>query len=187
MTPEDLLRLPGGEQFELVAGRLVEKEMGFLASVISGELHRRLSNFVHEQGLGWTPAQECGYQCFPDDPRKVRKPDASFISFTRLPKEEAGEGWVRIPPDLAVEVVSPNDVYDDVQRKVEEYLSAGVRLVWVVSPANRTVAVYSGSAGHTYLHEADTLDGGEVLPGFVVRVGDLFPVRPAPPAELTGE
>jgi hypothetical protein len=66
---------------------------------------------------------DAGYQCFPDDPGKVRKPDASFIQAARLAVEDEPEGWARIAPDLAVEVVSPNDLFEAVAIKVREYLS----------------------------------------------------------------
>lgn len=178
LTPDDLLRLPDGEHCELVDGHLVEKEMGFLTSEVTAEVQFRIRAVVREGKLGWAPAQECGYQCFPDDPGKVRKPDASFIAYARLPLEAAHEGWVRIPPDLAVEVVSPNDPFEDVQRKVREYLGAGVALIWVVSPAGGTVMVYRQDGRHSLLGESDTLTGDDVLPGFSVPVAELFPVRP---------
>lgn len=140
-------------------------------------MSRLLGDFVEGRRLGWTPSSECGYQCFPDDPRKVRKPDASFITGARLSADQLNEGHVKIPPDLAVEVVSPHDLFGEVQRKVGEYLRAGVRLVWVVAPEERTVLVHRPDGTASRLEEEDELSGEAVLPGFSCRVGDLFPPR----------
>ncbi len=133
-TPEDLLHLPGGEHFELVNGMLQEKRMGLATSEVTDRVSRRLGNFVEEQNLGRTPAGECGYQCFPDNPNQVRKPDHSFTSWDRLPEAEGHEGHVRVAPDLAVEVSSPHDPVRELETQVAEYLAAGVRLVWVIPP-----------------------------------------------------
>jgi Uma2 family endonuclease len=120
------------------------------------------------------------YQCFPDDPDKVCKADVSFIRLIRYTAEQAQqEGHVRIAPDLAVEVISPNDLYYEVESKVEDYLRAGVQLVWVVNPESRTVWVRRADGTGVTLHENDELTGEEVLPGFRSRVGDLF-ILPQP-------
>ena len=97
-------------------------------------------------GLGWVLDSEAGYPCFDDDPRTIRKPDE------RIP-----EGHIRIPPDLAVEVVSPNDTAYEVDAKVQEYLSAVVPLVWVVNPQTRSVHIYQGSGPVQRLQEDDEL------------------------------
>ena len=88
--------------------------------------------------------------CFPDAPAKVRKPDASFIRRGRLPGEALPDGFCPIPPDVAAEVVSPNDLAYEVDEKVGEWLRAGVRLVWVINPRARIVAVHRRSTSdHT--------------------------------------
>jgi Uma2 family endonuclease len=99
----------------------------------------------------------------------------SFIRLERLSAEQAaGKGHARIAPDLAVEVVSPNDLYDEVDAKVEEWLSAGVQLVWVVSPRKRTVAVHRADGTSTIFHENDELTGDDIIPGFRCRVREFF-------------
>jgi Uma2 family endonuclease len=179
-TPEDLLTMPDGDSYELVDGRLVERHMGIKAGYVSGEVLRRLANHCHERRLGWVlPGGDAGFQCFPGRPRLVRKPDVSFVRRGRFPGEELPPGHASLAPDLAVEVASPNDLYDELDQKVEEYLRAGVRLVWVISPPSRTVRVYRVDGSGTSLREGDELDGEDVLPGFRCPVRELFP----PPAE----
>lgn len=187
-TPEDLLSMPDGDHFELVDGQLVETDMGAEASWIAGELYALLRAFNLEARLGWVLPGDIGYLCFPEEPARVRKPDASFIRFGRLRGEQIPKGHIPIAPDLAVEVVSPNDLYYEVQRKVGEYRRAGVREVWVVNPETRTVEVFRADGSVAWLHEEDELSSEAVLPGFRCGVAELF-ARPAgaPEPEAGGE
>jgi Uma2 family endonuclease len=179
LTPDDLLRMPDdGRVYELVDGRLVEKNIGTESSWIGGQIHVRL-NREQERGAGWALPAETGYTCFPDDLRKVRKPDASFIRYGRLTGERLPRGFCSIAPDIAAEVVSPNDLFSEVEDKVAEYLEAGVKLVWVANPDRRTIHVYRADGTISLLHEDDELTGEDVLPDFRCRVGDLFPPREA--------
>ena len=95
-----------------------------------------------------------------------------FWSIERQPTRP--KGYLEIPPDIAVEVLSPSDNRKAMRGKVREYVAAGVRLVWVVDPEDKTVMVYSGTMRGVEYDEADTLDGGEVLPGFTCKVADFF-------------
>ncbi len=182
-TPEDLLAMPDAVCYELVNGELVEREMGWKSGRIGGRIVQRLSSHCEAHGLGWVAGAESSYQCYPDAPKKVRRPDASFIRLERMPAEEEPEGHCRIAPDLAVEVVSPNDLSDKVEDKVEEYLTAGVRLVWVVHPSTRTVRIYRADGTVSRLREAEELNGEDVVPGFRCRVSELFAVPVAGTAE----
>ena len=182
-TPEDLLTMPDGDHYELVDGKLVETTMGAKSSWIAGELHGLIRNFNAETRLGWTLPAETSFQCFAEDPTRVRRPDTAFIRFGRLPDEELPDGHIRIVPDLVVEVVSPNDLHDAVVIKVNEYLRAGVRLVWVVSPKSRQVEVLRADKSVSTLSEPDELDGEDVLPGFRCRISDFFPPSAAPTAQ----
>lgn len=180
-TPEDLLEMPDGTGYELVDGELVERNMGAESSWIGGRIFRLLGQRGEDRGLGWALPADCGYQCFEGDPTRVRRPDASFIVLGRLPDERVPSGHVRITPDLAVEVVSPNDLFSEVQEKVVEYLDAGVRLVWLVDPRTRSVYVYYASAV-SRVQEEDELTGEDVLPGFRCRVNEFLPGHaPTPP------
>jgi Uma2 family endonuclease len=105
-------------------------------------------------------------------PDTVRGPDVAFWSIKRQP--EMPEGYFLIPPDLAVEVLSPDDRRGDVRAKIKEYVFYSVPLVWLVDPETRTVLVYRGNMRGTELGDDDALDGGDVLPGFSCKVADLF-------------
>ena len=179
-TPADLLALPDeGKGYELVDGRLVEKNTGGLASFVTARVAYLLITFGQNAGLGWVFDAEGSYQCFPKQPRKVRKPDVSFIRRGRLPDERIPSGHILISPDLAVEVVSPNDTVYEVDAKVLEYLSAGVGLVWVVNPEARTVQLHHADGRVERVGEQDELTAPTMLPEFRCRVGDLFSL-PAP-------
>jgi Uma2 family endonuclease len=175
-TPEDLLAMPDAVSYELVNGELVEREMGWKSSRIGGRVVQLLLNHCDAHGLGWVAGADASYQCFPDAPNKVRKPDASFIRLERIPADKEPEGHCRIAPDLAVEVTSSNDLYEAVENKVVEYLTAGVRLVWVVHPPTRTVRVHRADGTISTLRETDELSGEDVVPGFRCRVSELFAV-----------
>lgn len=156
--------------------------MGTLALWIGGELFWLIRAYCRDHQLGWVFPNDTGFQGFPESPRTVRKPDVSFVRFGRFPGEQLPPGWARLAPDLAAEVISPNDLYEEVDQKIEEYLRAGVRRVWVVVPQTRLVRVYRPDGTSVRLGEDDELDGEDVLPGFRCRVRDLFPQPPAAPA-----
>ncbi len=173
-TPEDLLHMPDGKSFELVNGQLVEKNMGFKSARIGIKIAALLNDYAETNALGWVNGADAGYQCFPDDPSKVRKPDVSFIRADRLAASDEPAGHCKIAPDLAIEVVSPNDEFSQVSMKVREYLDAGVRLVWVVDPVGEEVLVYRGDDTRAMLTCKDHLDGEDIMPGFRCLVAELF-------------
>lgn len=177
ITADELLRMPDGERFELVDGELVEREMGSTAGWISNRVGSRLERYAEEHG-GVAFGEGAWYRCYNDDPERVRKPDASYIRSGRLSGDEIPRGYITIPPDLAVEVISPNDVYYDVEAKVEEYLDASVPLVWLINPDNRSVRVFRAGQPVVQLRANDELTGDDVLPGFRCPVAELFPPQP---------
>jgi Uma2 family endonuclease len=173
-TPEDLLTMPDGDNYELVDGNLVERSVGALASYVAGKIYKSVDSYCEANRRGWVFPEGTSYQCFLDAPGKVRRPDTSFIRLGRFPDEELPTGHIRLVPDLEVEVVSPNDLAYEVDMKVQEFLAAGVRLVWVVNPATRRVRVYRADGSVAEVGEADDITGEDVLPGFRCRVGDWF-------------
>jgi len=174
-TARELLSLPDEEWYELLDGRLIERPVGGLAASVAGELLYRIASLVHDGGLGWVLPSGAGYQCFADDPERVRRPSVSFVAAGRFPANHLPKGHCGIPPDLAVEVIYPDTGYSAMRRKVEEYLRAGVRLVWVIDPEVRVVDVWSEGGRFSTLREGDELTGEDVLPGFCCVVADLLP------------
>jgi Uma2 family endonuclease len=182
-TPEDLFSMPDGDRYELVAGKLVERNKSFWSSYIAGVIYRLLSIFCLEKKLGWVAPEGTSYQCFPDDLRKVRRADVSFIRLDRLTSERAtAEGHMSVVPDLAVEVISRNDISYEVHAKAEEWLSAGVQILWIVNPRTRSVTVRRADGTIGILHENDDLTGENVIPGFRCQVRELFLLPTETPA-----
>jgi Uma2 family endonuclease len=178
-TAEEFLELPDHRGYEMVDGVLEEMPMGSESGWVAGELYRRMANYVIDHKLGWAFPAEVLYRCFPDDATKFRKPDASFIRFGRLENGRIPAGFIPIAPDLAVESVSPNDVATKLERKIQDYLSAGVRLIWIIYPETRTARVLRLNGQSSELHARDELGGEDVLPGFRVRLDELFQSVPA--------
>ena len=124
--------------------------------------------------LGYVFGSQTGYRCFSVKKNLVRKPDVSCIMRGRFAGEVIPKGDITIPPDLAVEVVSPNDLYEAVEIKVDEYIKAGVRLVWVVCPATKSIMVRRPNKTVNFLDVNDSLSGEDVLPGFSCSVNEVF-------------
>lgn len=178
MTAEDILDLPErpGVRYELIDGELREVPgAGALHGLIALMVLNLVQDFVQRRGLGVVFADGVGY-VLRRDPDQLRIPDVSFVAWDEVPDEGIPEGFWEGPPALAVEIVSSHDRAVDIHDKVRAYLSAGTRLVWVLWPQQTSVTIYD-PAGQRELGPDDELDGGDVLPGFRVRVGDLFEVR----------
>jgi Uma2 family endonuclease len=174
-TPDDLLRLPDAVNYELVDGNLMERNMGALSSLVAVRVSARLNQLVETHRLGSVFGADTGYECFGLSRADVRKPDVSFISAARMPIGTIPTGHVPIPPDLAIEVLSPNDLAYDIDRKVEEYLQAGVAEVWVINPETQTVRIHRKGNSLAFLRAGDTLSGSAVVPAFQCPVKDFFP------------
>ncbi|WP_435005826.1 Uma2 family endonuclease [Tundrisphaera lichenicola] len=173
-TPEDLLTIQDRPMPELVDGQLLEREMGQRSDSIAATFLILLGVFVREHGLGLVNGAQGSYQIFPDEPNKVRIPDASFTRKERVPAGGPFEGHGKIAPDLVIEVTSPNDTHLTVQAKVNDYLAAGVPLIWVAEPETKTVQVFRRNHTGVLLFVGDVLDGEEILPGFRCEVASLF-------------
>jgi Uma2 family endonuclease len=174
-TPEDLLKITDRPMPELVDGQLIERPlMGQESDAVAAELLFLIKSHIRERDLGLVNGAQGSYQCFPKDPGKVRIPDVSFTRKERVPPSGPAKGHSRVRPDLVVEVVSPNDTYDDLNGKIEDFLAAGVPLIWVPDPATKTVQIHRADGTGLRLRAGDTLDGEDVLPGFRVEVAKLF-------------
>jgi Uma2 family endonuclease len=172
VTVEEFAAMPLEGLWELVDGEPIEMiATGGRSGWISSRITSRLEQFAEPRQAGWVFSAETGFVLFPDR-ETVRSPDAAVVLRDRLP--EPPESFVPLAPDLAVEVLSPTDRMTDALGKVAMYLDAGVRLVWLVDPATRTVAIFRPNAAPATLREGDTLDGGEVLLEFTVPVAEIF-------------
>lgn len=175
LTIEEFERLPDdGFRSELVRGRVVREPP---AGMDHGEIGNRLAflvtGFVRRHGLGKVYNADTGFVLF-EDPPTVRAPDVAFVSCSRVPSPAESVGFGRLAPDLAVEVLSPSNTAAAIIDKVEDYLKAGTRLVWVVEPCRRSVTVYRSRSEIRLLGGDDELGGYDVLPGFSLRVSNIF-------------
>jgi Uma2 family endonuclease len=177
LTAEEFLRMPSQSEFELVDGELLERHVSTLSGWVGGEIFGLIREHCRHHQLGWVFPCEVGIQCFPDRPRTVRKPDAFFVKSARLSSEDLGDGWLKMVPDLIVEVISPQDLSDEVEEKIEMFHKAGVPLIWVISLSARNVRVLRANGSISLLREGDLISGEDILPGFSIPVGSIFPPK----------
>ena len=180
LTASEFARLPDTRGLELDDGLLVEMKVGADSNLVAGDLYGHLWAFCRKYGLGWAIPPDTAFQFFARYPNRVRKPDGGFIRAGRMPDRRARRTFIRVVPDLVVEVVSPNDKAEKVQRKVGEYMAVGVPLLWVIYPDTQTARVHRPSGAERAVPPDGFLDGEDVLPGFRLPLSDLFP--PDPPA-----
>ena len=174
LSDGELDRLLDEAKAEFVDGQLLEKPMGALSERVASRLLGFLFAYVQSNSLGDAYGSTTGYRCFPGDPKKVRKPDVSFVPAALITPAVLLRAYFSFAPDLAVEVVSPNDSYEYLEQKVADYRSAGVRLIWIVNPATRSVLIRRLDRTCAELDDTGSLDGEDVVPGFACRVAELF-------------
>jgi Uma2 family endonuclease len=173
-TERDVLEIADreGRLCELVDGVLVEKPAGYDDSILAMFIGRMLGNFVRPRNLGHVTGEAGMVRLFPG---LVRIPDVAFASWNRFPQRRlTGEPIPDLVPDLAIEVLSQSNTAGEMSIKMDEYFAAGVRQVWLVEPNLRTVTVFDAADKFVALHQQDLLDGGAVLPGFTLALGELF-------------
>ena len=171
MTADELLHIPD-KHAELVRGVLVVREpAGLRHGRIATELTAALALHVRANGFGRVYV-ESGFK-LAANPDTVRGPDIAFIGKARLPEPEP-VGFPALAPDLAVEILSPDDRPGEVLGKVAEYLSAGTRLVWVIDPARHLARVYRHDGTEQIVTADQTLDGEDVLPGFACLLTSIL-------------
>ena len=177
-TPDDLLAMPEGDHFELIDGRLIGRNKGARSSYVATRLMVSIHRFDPEQRMGCTLMSTAGYQCFPGS--RVRRTSVSFIRADRMPSLDGNDGHLPIAPDLAAEVISPDETHRESDRKIQDYVEAGTRLFWSINPDVRTVLIYRADGSISGLRESGELDGEDVLPGFRCKVSELFKTPKAP-------
>ncbi len=170
-TERDLLK-PEAKLCELVEGVLVEKPMGLVESMLTMELAMYLVAFVKRHHLGVVTGPDGTIRLMPG---LVRIPDIAFISWERLPGRRAPTTtFLDLGPDLAIEVLSKGNTRREMERKLREYFAAGTRLAWLIDPRTRSAWVHTSPEAVTKLGADGTLDGGDILPGFALRLVELF-------------
>jgi Uma2 family endonuclease len=158
---------------ELVLGELIMMSpAGFEHGRVVTAITRPLANFVYEHSLGVVTGAETGFR-IASDPDTVRAPDVGFVVRARLPEVKT-TGYFPGPPDLAVEVLSPNDRPQDVAAKVQQWLDTGTQVVWLTDPAAQTVTIHRNNTAPQLLANRETVTAEEVLPGFSLAVGEIF-------------
>lgn len=175
VTAEELFRAPDdGLRRELVRGEVrTVAPAGSAHGRIAVNVTWSLTGHVKSQDLGSVFAAETGFQ-ISSNPDTVRAPDVAFVRRERVEAAGEIEGYWPGAPDLAVEVVSPNDRFAEVEEKVADWLAAGTRMVLVVNPRGRTVTVRTSEKEARILSEEEVLDGGDVVPGWTLPVADVF-------------
>ncbi len=179
MTPKLELAYDPEREYEFVNGQWEAKEMaGAKHGSTIMRLGWRLAQHVELNDLGLTYSPDTTFTFG----KHERLPDLAFVAAARIPAEGEPEGIWKIAPDLAVEVISPNDFWVKVQEKLADYFAAGVREVWLVNVEQRTVSQYHTLTTVQILPEEADLNS-ELLPGFHCRVGDIFGKRSTPVEE----
>ena len=174
MTAAELLAMPRGhgKKYELIRGELIEKmPTGHPYAIVVIMIGTVLNLFVGPRNYGEVVAGEPGY-LLEIGPDTVRAPDVAWIAPGRIPP--GTQGYPNLAPDLAVEVKSPSNSYPEMQRKAEMWLNFGSRQVWVADPEHTTLTRYASGAAPVVLGPDDTIDGGDLLPGFTAPVWSLF-------------
>ena len=182
MTADELLHLPENDEwrYELVDGVLVKlPSPGYEHGEIIGDLHIELGHYVKLHRLGKVLAAETGFLLSRlGEPDTVLGPDIAFVRTENVPARDAPDRkkYLRVAPDLVVEVASPDQYKPEMAAKARLYLASGVRLVWVILPAQQTVDVWrlGSDSPLATLPVGDTLDGLDIVPGFSYPIADLF-------------
>jgi Uma2 family endonuclease len=174
MTAEELERLDlPGKTTELIRGQLIVREPpGTRHGIIAANLSFLLASFVRREKLGAVAAQDTGFK-IESNPDTVRAPDVAYLSTARL-GAVGRRGYAPVAPDLAAEVLSPDDRAGEVLSKVGAWLSAGTRLVWVVDPEREEVRAYQPDGSVRVVGGDESIDGADVLPGFTCSVREIL-------------
>ena len=171
---QDAHRLADEAGIEFVGGQIVQKPVSIESSRIGIRVGMLLGNEADASGDAEVYDSSLGYKVFPDDPQNFRKPDLSIVRADRLAGLDLSDGFMRVPADLVVEVLSPGDLAYDVAAKVDEYLRYGFRTVWIVQPNTRSVNVYRSDGTNALLRGDDVITCENALPGFRCRVSEFF-------------
>ncbi len=174
LTPEFEEEIYSSGRYEIVYGEIKERSMPSpIHGRIQGKITAKLVPHVEKNNLGEVYTETH----FEFAEKLSRVPDVAYVSFERFPEtgEDESSRW-HIAPDLAVEIISPTDDYEDVQEKITEYFTFGVRQVWIISPESKTLTVYFSRTNVKILTETDELISEDILPGFRLNLSEIFQV-----------
>jgi Uma2 family endonuclease len=175
LTIEDLAELedtPG--RYDLIRGELISMSpAGGQNGEIALRLGRLIGQYVDDHESGKAYGAETGF-ILARNPDVLLAPDVAFVSSDRLPPVDQQIGFMEVVPNLVVEVVSPSDRQRDVSAKIMEYLAARVSMVWVIEPSRKIVTIHTPDLRAQTFTVAGELDGGDVLPGFNLKVSEIF-------------
>jgi Uma2 family endonuclease len=173
MTLEEFERLPDdGNRYEVSEGELIVMTAPkSLHNRIVRKIFKAIEAFLDKSALGESYAESA--QILSRNPLTIRIPDVAFLSNERIRTTEEDEYFAGAP-ELAIEVVSPSQSANYMGTKVEQYLRFGAKQVWIVYPKRKCIHVYRADKSMAILDESETLTGGDLLPGFSVKVSDLF-------------
>ncbi len=173
ITADELSAMGDIGRCELIRGNLIMMSpAGYQHGDIAQNIAFHLSAFVRKHKLGKVLAAETGF-VLEQDPDTVRAPDVSFIRKDRLPAADLVK-FFKGAPDLAVEVLSPDDRAGQVIRKVGDWLTAGALSVWVVSPKKRTITAYRADQSIAIYQDGDTIRNDPAVPGFKMKIAKAF-------------
>jgi len=175
MTADELFHMPHGNyRYELVRGVLRKMTpAGFKHGAVIANLTSLLTRHVKERSLGIVTGAETGYK-LAFSPDTVRAPDVGFVRADRIPSSGPPEAFFPGPPDLAVEVLSPDDRPSEVAEKVRDWIDSGTPMVWVIDPKKGSARVYRADGAIGTVAATESLDGMEIVPGFTCRLPEVL-------------
>lgn len=181
-TPDDVvqvMRHPKRKVLaELVDGTLVEKPMGWLESILAIALGQRLRNFLEPLNLGVVSGESGAFKMHSGG---VRMPDVAFVPWELIPEDLTDHKKIAdLPPVLAVEILSESNTPKEIAMKLAEYFDRGCKLAWIIDPATETATVYTSAKRGKAIPADGELTGGKVLPGFALKLADLFAATKRP-------
>jgi Uma2 family endonuclease len=181
-TEDDVIRLLENPRqkvrAELIDGILVEKPMGFLQSIVAAALITRLMNLVQAQRLGVVSVPDGPFRM---ESGNIRFPDVAFVPWEVIPEDMSAHAKIAdLPFTLAVEILSESNTPKEIAMKLTEYFARGCKLAWIIDPATETATAYTSAKRGKAIPVDGELTGGKVLPGFTLKLSDLFAATKRP-------
>ena len=174
MTLEEFAKYANDVRFEFVDGEVVKRPTSTLSSCVGGFLHHLLTAYCVQTGVGRARPDNVAYRCFPGAPQRVRKPDVSWFVAARWSPSLFSTRYIEVAPDLIVEVLSPTDKAEYLNRKVRHFFEAGTKEAWVVYPENRQVERRFADGSGRWYSADEEIDAAPLIPGFKWKLADVL-------------